>query len=80
MKLPIKRATKLIAQAQEEETREYALKFYLTDRAKMDNGNFKTFNEYLDDLIPKKIALDNRSEDEIMQEILEIENKFRKEE
>lgn len=46
----------------------------------MGQDNFKTFNQYFDELLPKKIVIDTRSEDEIMQEISEIENKFRKEE
>lgn len=74
----MKKATKLIAQAQTEETREYVLKFYLTDRPNMDKKNFKTFNQYCDEMIPKKVTLDNRSQDEIMQEILEIEESFTK--
>jgi wyosine [tRNA(Phe)-imidazoG37] synthetase (radical SAM superfamily) len=76
----LKRATKLLKQAQEEETREYVLKFYLTDRPNMSKDNFKTFNQYFEELAPKKVMLDNRSEDEIMQEIMEIENKFGREE
>lgn len=70
---------KLIAKAQEEDTREYILRFYLVDRARMDNDNFKTFNEYYEEMKPRSDITDNRSKDEIMNEILEIENKSRKE-
>lgn len=52
----------------------------MTDRPRMDKSNFKTFNEYWDEIKPKQVVVDTRSEDEIMQEILEIENKFRREE
>jgi predicted transcriptional regulator len=39
----------------------------------MTKENFKTFNEYYDEMKPRKIEYDIRSRDEIMQEILEIE-------
>lgn len=46
----------------------------------MNKDNFKTFNEYLEEMMPTRISMDMRSDEEIMQEIAEIENKFRKEE
>lgn len=46
----------------------------------MNEDNFKTFNQFYDENKPQKITIDSRSEDEIMQDILKIENKFRKEE
>ena len=39
----------------------------------MTKEHFKTFNEYFEEIKPKKIEYDTRSQDEIMQEILEIE-------
>lgn len=78
LKLPLKRATKLILKAQEEETKEYAFKIYLASYPNMDKKNFKSFNDFWEEIKPKKIEIDKRSEDEIMKEILEIEKSFKK--
>jgi len=64
----------LIEKAQEEETREYAFRIYLAIHPKADPKKFKTFNEFWEEIKPKKIEYDTRSQDEIMQEILEMEN------
>lgn len=44
----------------------------------MTKDNFKSFNEFWEEIKPKNIELDIRSEDEIMLEILEIEKSFEK--
>lgn len=44
----------------------------------MTKENFKSFNEFWEEIKPKKVELDTRSEDEIMREILEIEKSFEK--
>ena len=80
MRLPLTKALKLVAKAQEEDTRDYAFKIYLAKYPNMTQENFVTFNEFWEEIKPEKKIIDNRSEDEIMKEILEIENKFRKEE
>jgi len=80
LKLPFKKAIKLILKAQEEETKEYAFRLYISDKPRMNKDNYKTFNEYWEDIRPKQIITDTRSEEEIMMELIEIENKFRKEE
>lgn len=68
---------RLIEQAQEKETEEYAFKMWLAKYPHMDKSNFVSFNQFYDEIKPKKVELDNRSHDDIMQEVLEIENKFR---
>jgi len=45
---------------------------------KADPEKFTTFNEYWEEIKPKKVDLDARSKDEIMQEILETEKSFTK--
>jgi hypothetical protein len=65
---------KLIEKAQEEETREYAFRIYLSMHPKADPEKFKTFNEFWEEIKPKKIKYDTRNKDDIMQEILELEN------
>lgn len=71
---------KLIKQAQEDETKEYAFRIYLAMHPKADPEKFTTFNEYWEEIKPNNAEIDARTKDEIMKEIAEIENKFRKEE
>lgn|GEM_PF-3023803 len=78
LKLPLKRATKLIVKAQEEETKEYYYRWWLVRYPLYDKKTYESFEEFYDKVKPKKIKIDNRSEDEIMSEILEIEKYFRK--
>lgn len=42
----------------------------------MTKDNFKSFNEFWEEIKPNQVELDTRSEDEIMQEILEIQKSF----
>lgn len=76
--MPLSKANKLIKKAMEEDTREYAFRIYLASYPNMTKENFKSFNEFWEEIKPKKIELDNRSEEEIMLEILEIEKSFEK--
>lgn len=62
----------------EEDTQEYAFRIYLASYPNMTQENFKTFNEFYEEIKPKKVELDTRSKDEIMQEILVIEKSFEK--
>jgi hypothetical protein len=76
--LPLKRGIALLKKAMEKDTKEYAFRIYLAGYPNMTKDNFKTFNEFWEDIKPQNIVLDKRSEDEIMQEIIEIENSFKK--
>jgi wyosine [tRNA(Phe)-imidazoG37] synthetase (radical SAM superfamily) len=76
--LPLRRGLKLLKKAMEEDTKEYAFRIYLAVYPNMDKKNFKSFNEYWEEIKPKKVELDLRTEEDIMQEILEIENSFKR--
>ena len=78
LKLPLKRATKLIATAQKEETLEYHYRLWLARYPLYNEKTYESFEEFYDKVKPKKVVIDNRSEDEIMKEILEIEKSFKK--
>ena len=70
---------KLIDKAQEEENREYAFRFLFRQKyPQMDKKNFKSFKEFWEEIQPKTTTYDLRNKDEIMQEILDIENKQEK--
>ena len=75
MDLPLPRAFSLIELAQEEETKEAMFRLYLVDRPNMDKKTFMTFAEYYDKYHKPKAKLDNRTDEEIMAEILAIEIK-----
>lgn len=75
--MSLKQSMKLIGKAQEEETKEYAFRIYLASYPNMTKENFKSFNDFWEEIKPKKIEIDKRSEDEIMKEILEIEKSFK---
>lgn len=70
---------KLIQKAQEENTREDAYRLYLALRPIMTEKNVKSFNEFWEDIKPQKIIIDQRDTDEIMKEMQEIEDKFKRE-
>ena len=74
LKMPIERSLKLIETAQEEETREYYYRWWLVRYPLYDSKNYEPFSEFYDKAKPKNIVYDNRSKEEIMQEILEIES------
>lgn len=77
--MPLKKSLKLIGIAQEEETREYAFRIYLAAYPNMDKDKFLTFNEFWEEIKPDTSKYDARSKDEIMKDLIEIENKFGKE-
>lgn len=74
--LPLKRGIKFLKKAMDEETKEYSFRIYLAAYPNMTKENFKSFNEFWEEVKPENIVVDSRSEEEIMQEIIEIENKF----
>lgn len=61
-----------------EETRDYAFTLYASAYPHMSEKHFKTFNEFWNEIKPKKVELDQRSKEEIMQEMLGIEKSFMK--
>lgn len=77
LKLPLKRAIKLIEVAKEKEIEEYFYRLWLVRYPNYDKNNFETFDEFYEKNKPKKIVKDTRSKDEIMKEILEITPKER---
>lgn len=62
----------------EEDTREYAFRIYLAVLPNMTKENKKSFNQFWEEIQPKKVEFDTRNEDDIMQDILEIEKSFEK--
>lgn len=76
--LPLQQGMKLLKKAMEEDTREYAFRIYLTVYPNMDKDNFKSFNEFWEEIKPQNNVVDTRNKDEIMKEIYEIENSFKK--
>lgn len=78
LKLPLKRAIKLIRKAEEEEKLEYYYRLWLVRYPSYNKSNYESFEEFYEKVRPKEIKIDNRTEDEIMQEILEIERSFKK--
>lgn len=70
---------KLIEKAQEETSRDYALKIYLGMVPRMKK--IIPFNEYYENVknsMPKKVKYDTRNKDDIMSELSEIEKSFQK--
>ena len=74
--LPLRRGLKLLVKAQEEDTKEYAFRIYLAKYPNMDKSNFRTFNEFWEEIKPQNVVQDTRSKDDIMQELLAVEQKF----
>ena len=58
--------------AQEEEQKEYYYRLWLMRYPLYDKNNYESFDDFYDKYKPKKIIKDNRSKDEIMEEILDI--------
>ncbi len=78
LKLPYKKALSLIDKAQEEDTREYYFRWLLSRYPLYTKDNYEPFEEFYEKAKPKKITVDTRSKDELMQEILDIEKQFNK--
>lgn len=68
---------KLIEKAKEEETKEFYYRWWLVRYPYYDQKNYESFEEFFEKVVPKRIELDTRNKEEIMQEVLEIENKFK---
>jgi hypothetical protein len=62
----------------DEDTKEYAFRIYLAQYSNMDKKTYISFNEFWDNIKPKKAVLDTRNKDDIMQDILELEKSFGK--
>lgn len=73
LRLPFKKAIKLIDKAHEEDIREYYFRWWLVRYPLYDKENYESFEEFYEKAKPKKITVDTRSKDELMQEIQEIE-------
>lgn len=74
LRLPIKRAIKLIEYAQKEENKEYYLRHYLTVYPNMDKKTYKPFEKVYEEILgsQKKVIYDDRPIDEIMEELSKI--------
>lgn len=76
--MPLKHSLKLIKKAKEEETKEYYYRLWLVRYPYYDKNNYESFMEFYEKALPKEIKYDTRSKEELMNEIADIENKFRK--
>ena len=70
MHLPLARSVKLIEQAQLEKKRETYYQWWLARYPLYTEENYETFDDFYDKLNPEKVEYDNRSKDEIMEELL----------
>ena len=70
LKLPIKQAIKLILYAKKQNDKDFLLKHYLMIYPNMDKKTYKPFEQYYEEIMPRKIDYDERPIDEIMNEIL----------
>lgn len=68
----MKRSVKLINKAVEEEQREYFYKIWLVRYPEYNEDNYESFEEFYEKYKPGQIIEDNRTKDEIMEELLEI--------
>ncbi|HEY5555862.1 hypothetical protein [Acetobacterium sp.] len=76
MKMPYRSAAKLIIKAAEQNTKDLLFKLYNSIYPNMGKKTFVSFDEFYKKAVPKKIELDTRSKDEIMQEIKIIQRRF----
>ena len=73
-KLTIKTFSQIINKAEEENTKEYLYRMYLALLPNFDKKTYMTFNQFYEKHKPKPLPkLDRRSEDELMDEIMLIE-------
>lgn len=75
--MPLHHAMKLIEMAKEEETKEYFFRVWLVRYPNYTEKTYETFNQYLENSRPENVLLDNRSKEEIMKEIIELEQSFK---
>ena len=78
LKLPLKRAIKLLNKAQEEETKEYYYRTWLARYPLYTEKTYESFIEYYEKCNPVKIKYDVRSTDDIMLEMTKVEESFKK--
>lgn len=78
LKLPLKRANKLIAKAMEEETKEHYYSWWLVRYPLYDKQSYESFDEFYDKIKPKKIIIDTRPKEELMKELIGIEKSFKR--
>jgi hypothetical protein len=74
--MPLSRAMRIIEKAREEETKEYYYRWWLVRYPYYKESDYESFDEFYDKARPKRIIIDTRSKEEIMNEIAEIEEKF----
>jgi hypothetical protein len=79
LKLPLKRALKLIVKAREEETRDALYQFWLARYPLYTEKNYESFNEFCEAANPVRPVTDARTKADIMQELKSIEKQFGKE-
>lgn len=79
LELPIIRAVKLINKAREEEQREDYYQLWLVRYQDYDEETFEQFEDFYETYKPQIIVEDSRSKDEIIEDILNITPKERRE-
>ena len=72
LKLPLRRSLKLLNKAAEEEEREYFYRIWLVRYPGYNKETYENFEEFYDKYKPVEIIQDNKTKDEIMEELLEI--------
>ena len=89
LKMKFRQAKKLIDKAEQERDAENLFKVYLVDRkhqlyllanGAIKKGDILTFKQYYDQVLPTKSEIDNRSTDEIVNEILSMQFPIQREE
>lgn len=76
MKLPLKNSANLIIEAREKEAEKYAFEIWKLQYPNMNEKNFKTFEEFYNEIKSKNNQIDDRDNDEIMNELLKIQDLF----
>lgn len=77
MKMPVKRAIKLIRTAAKEKNREAIFMMYLAYLPFMTKDNKMTFQEFYDSAVVDVDKLDIRKAEDIMNDIAKIQHKFK---
>jgi len=77
LKMPYPQAFKLINKAREQNRHDMLFKMYITLYPNFNKKTYMTFEEYEDKCNGISAEMDNRTKEEIMNEIMEIENKFK---
>lgn len=74
-KMPLNAIKRLIKKAKEENDREYLYRFWLVRYPLYNKDNYESFNEFCENLKPTSITYDHRPKHEIMEEILELQER-----